>query len=370
VLASAIWPCEFVAYGIPAGPAGSDYGGDQHMVLVQRWHEIQIRIPSENGCRPYGADKLQLDYDAIDGCDGTGQFLVGANVVGTIVAGHPVGYKWPHCNGMIFSNAAGIGGRLAITAIDSGGTITVDVAQPYLCLDWLGTTPVLEAVNVYDASMNLLGTATCQRTDSTHFYGFVSYYGASPAAAWITPRFRSDKSSLGQDTATVWDYADCDNYPKGHWVEELYSVDTLAATQIGSSSTSLKCATFSHCAPVWLRSVATVPVYGYTAVLAKVRQWEVSTFDIQKKVCCVIGTDEYEPRHRGYWPNNLSPCDSHDDDEPCYIQQFVESVSLGESTLPPQAGTDGTGCNAASFFFTPWNIWLCLSGSPCNLYPL
>ena len=307
LLASVIWPCEFVFYG----PLNGD-----DCVMVQRWREVQIRVPSENPCRPFGADKVTLDYSAADHC--SGDTPVKAD-------GSPLSLRWPNCPGLVFSDTPGVGGRVKVTAF-AGGTVTLSLAQPYF------STPSAETVNVYDASMTLLGTAVATRIDDTHFSGFGSY----PTATWITPVHRNDGT-------TAWHYYECDDFPKGHWVAENYSVslDTGLLSQVAA----LQCAVDLNCGPVFLQAHANAPG-GYNQVsLAVVRQWDTSTFYGTK--ICVGGILQSQGV-------NLTTCAMPD---------FVEATSLTPNGAPPQG--DITQCGSVISLKTPWSIYYhCNSNFP------
>ena len=327
-LAAALWPCEFVAWGVPTTPVLSgSYTNDQNTVFVQRYTEAKIAVPSLNPTRPYGADKLTLNYSAVDGCDGDGNPTIG---------GAAISAKWPACPGLTFDDVPMVGGRVRVLAVDGTGVATLGSAQTYF------STPTAETVNIYDANMTFLGTVPASRVDDTHFGGF----GAHPSASWITPTNRTDP--VTGLTGVAWVYSDCDDFPKGHWVIE----DHVFNVFVGASNTgscALQCAKYVDCAPVMLRAVAGNPAGGMLVTLALIRQWDTDPNWQQVKTCSG-GTPTGTPVAIGdctTWP------------------PFIEATSL----TPVGVGqVGGDGCGAAETQSTPWNFYQSSSACP-NLFP-
>lgn len=296
-------------------------------ITVQRVREIQVRVPSENICRPFGADRDQLDYSAADHCD-----------AGSVVQadGSPLPKKWPNCPGMVFSNTPEIGGRVRVIGV-VGNVIEVDVAQPYLSGDFT------ETILVYTTDAMTGGTAyAATRIDGTHF----DIGAAVPSAKWITPQFLNDGS-------TAWIYSDCDNFPKGQWVDAKWLYDEVTESFIGSPSLSSQCAKFSKCDPVFLQATATLPGNSGRTQMACVVQWAVSQFEIQEK-CCVDGTFSTRPYY-DFDPE--SPCGPNN----CYLPQFVEaSMTHAWNALlnTNNAIVGKSECSATPTRDTTWAIYL------------
>jgi hypothetical protein len=330
-MSGALFPCEFISFGFNLTPAIDLWTGaynDPDLVIVQRYREVHIRVPSENACRPYGSDRDALNWSLADHCD------VGGNVV--TASNNPLPKKWPNCPGLVFSEAQGVGGRVKVTAIDGSGVITLDIAQPYFC-----TSPANETVKVYDASMTLLGTASASRVDSTHFGGFGSY----PTAKWITPQFRNDGS-------TPWVYSDCDDYPKGTWIEEHYVINTITGATVGSPTATLQCVPLNGCLN-WLRVVATAPGSGQQTALGVIRQWQNSAFYQTKKECVLD--------HGSYVLKDILV-----DSTVCAtLPDVVEATSTTPDDPPSQVGIPAGSCSAANLLNAPWNWYLnCTSKFP------
>lgn len=325
-LSGSLFPCEFVAAGgIPVDISGT--GGKDDIVYVQRWREARIPVPSENPCRPYGADKTTLNWDLVLCCDNSGNFYPTADCSGAPYSQIPL--KYPNCSGLTFSDATGVGGRVKVLAMASG-VVQVDLAQPYFCRDGYGT-PIGggETVKVYDGTMTLLGTTVATvGADNNHFAVTTTY----ATAAWITPVFRNDGS-------TAWHYYDCDDMPKGKWLNEFQVFDFFTGGWATTIVATAECAPAPvDCNPTMLQAVAGFPSAPWLININFVKQWQVSDFWMWDWACAAGNLV------RGGIDLTF-----------CILPEFVEAHDA-DANNPGQISYNA--CSANTEDLTPWNIFL------------
>ena len=193
-LTDILWSCAFTTNNIY-----------NYSVYAQKWAETLVRPPngSYNFTRPYGADRLLLDYTHADDCDG---------VVVVDVDGNPMPLRYPNC--------PGFGGRVKVSYSASALIFT----------PFFNTIQVGDRLDIYDSSMGIIANA-------------IPIISASSTQVNISGSYVNATYMVASGSKYYWD----DNGYKGNYVTRTWELD--GADTALTTSQAQSCLSLTTCAP-------------------------------------------------------------------------------------------------------------------------